>query len=137
MRPAWSPRDLARAKNMNGDSAVPPGGAKPPHALLPPGPDRLLLPAGTRPPSESRGKRRWLWILLPLVLIGAGAFAYKAAKTPSTPAAEKGKGKEGGRGGDGAPTPVIAARARKGNIGVYINGLGAVTPLNTVTVRSR
>jgi multidrug efflux system membrane fusion protein len=32
---------------------------------------------------------------------------------------------------------VVAAKARSGNIGVFITGLGTVTPLNTVTVRSR
>jgi multidrug efflux system membrane fusion protein len=33
--------------------------------------------------------------------------------------------------------PVVAAKARKGDIGVYITGLGAVTPIYTVTVTSR
>jgi multidrug efflux system membrane fusion protein len=33
--------------------------------------------------------------------------------------------------------PVVAAKSRKGNIGVYYSGLGAVTPLATVTVRTR
>jgi len=35
------------------------------------------------------------------------------------------------------PIPVVAAKSRKGNIGVYYSGLGAVTPLATVTVRAR
>jgi len=33
--------------------------------------------------------------------------------------------------------PVVAAQTRKGDIGVYITGLGAVTPIYTVTVKSR
>jgi len=44
-----------------------------------------------------------------------------------------------GKKGDGSPQaiPVVATRARRGNIGIYFTGLGAVTPLNTVTVRTR
>jgi multidrug efflux system membrane fusion protein len=44
-------------------------------------------------------------------------------------------GKAGGRGP--MATPVVAAKARKGDIGVYFTGLGAVTPIYTVTVKSR
>ncbi len=32
---------------------------------------------------------------------------------------------------------MVAARAKKGNIGVYYSGLGAVTPVYTVTLKSR
>ena len=33
--------------------------------------------------------------------------------------------------------PVVAAKAKKGDIGVYITGLGTVTPIHTVAVNSR
>jgi multidrug efflux system membrane fusion protein len=35
------------------------------------------------------------------------------------------------------PIPVLAVPAHKGDINVFVTGLGSVTPLNTVTVRSR
>ena len=35
------------------------------------------------------------------------------------------------------PIPVIVAHARRGDIGVYITGLGSVTPIYTVTVKTR
>jgi multidrug efflux system membrane fusion protein len=45
--------------------------------------------------------------------------------------------KKGGKGGENATTPVIGARASKGTIGVYFNGLGSVTPIATVAIKSR
>jgi multidrug efflux system membrane fusion protein len=103
--------------------------------------------SSVQPPRRSR--RVLLWIAIPfLLLIAIGVYVYRnstasAARDPGRDGSAKSdksdKSKAGGRGGrgEGGPTPVIAARARKGDIGVYFDGLGTVTPIYTVTVRSR
>jgi multidrug efflux system membrane fusion protein len=42
-----------------------------------------------------------------------------------------------GRGGFAGPIPVVVAPAVRGEVDVVVNGLGTVTPVRTVTVRSR
>ncbi|HZQ74858.1 MAG TPA: MdtA/MuxA family multidrug efflux RND transporter periplasmic adaptor subunit [Burkholderiales bacterium] len=56
--------------------------------------------------------------------------------TASAQTSSKGKGKKGGF-DPNRPQPVIAEPARKGDINLYLSGLGTVVPLKTVTVRSR
>jgi multidrug efflux system membrane fusion protein len=45
-------------------------------------------------------------------------------------------GKKGGRGGGGT-APVVATRAHRGNISVYLDNLGSVTPIYTTIMQSR
>jgi multidrug efflux system membrane fusion protein len=47
------------------------------------------------------------------------------------------KGGRGRRGAGGGASQVVAVPATKGNIKVFVTGLGAVTPIYTVTVNSR
>ena len=77
-------------------------------------------------------RARWLWVAA-LVLLAAGSFIFmrrRAGDSATTQTA---------RAGARASTaiPVVAARARSGNINLYFTGLGAVTPIYTVTVKSR
>lgn len=75
-------------------------------------------------------RKWWIWLLL-FSLVAGGAYLYftfegkKASRTAKQAAASATRS-----------VPVAAAQARKGDIGVYLTGLGSVTPLNTVTVKS-
>jgi multidrug efflux system membrane fusion protein len=113
----------------------------------------------TEPVDQQRPRRRWwLWLLV-LCLIGGAVYglvprlgqgeqpegwmprisqlvgaAYEllpgrgqAPSQPITPAAPPAS-----RG-----VPVVATAAKQGNLGIYLTGLGSVTPSNMVTVRAR
>src|SRR5579862_7334027 len=97
-------------------------------APTPPAPNQSPAPAKTKPSRWGCGLS-----LVVLLLLGVGAYFLwpKIATKPSTGTPSKG----GGAGS--APLPVVAAKARRGDIGVYYTGLGAVTPLATVTVTTR
>ncbi len=85
--------------------------------------------------------RAWIWLVVAALAIG-GFWYYRSShsKDPQNSAAAPAGGPatgKGGRGGANFTVPVVVATATKGDLAVYLNGLGTVTPLNTVTVRSR
>lgn len=73
--------------------------------------------------------------LLPLAILACLAAALTLAGTVWGMGSAKPE-KRGGRSGP-PPVPVLARAAITGNFPVYFQGLGTVTPQNTVTVRSR
>jgi len=75
----------------------------------------------------------WIWLLILLGAAGGGYYMW--SKKPAEQAGAPSAAAKGGR--RGGMTPVLTAKARKGDIGVFLNGLGAVTPIYTVTVKSR
>jgi multidrug efflux system membrane fusion protein len=79
----------------------------------------------------------WLSWLIVLALLGVGGWYYKknfmdAPASANTPGKKGGKGK----GGSGA-VPVVLASVSRGDMPVYLRGLGSVLAFNTVTVHSR
>ena len=103
-------------------TGTPPAKPKPPE----PKPDQGAKPA----------RARWLWLAVLAALAGGVWYFWPQLKSklgsPATPSSAA-RGKKGGP----AVIPVVAAKARKGDISVYITGLGSVIPVNTVTVKSR
>jgi membrane fusion protein, multidrug efflux system len=95
----------------------------------------LIASPATRSPEKRSSNARWLWLLV-LAILGAGAWYLWPKGGSPTATSTKSTGKGGKKGGSGA-VPVVAAKARKGDISVYITGLGSVVPINTVTVKSR
>ena len=75
-------------------------------------------------------------VLLLFVLAAAAGFEYWHRSGGATASATSGT-KTARKGGGGDTIPVVAARARRGNIGVYDPGLGNVTPIYTDTIKSR
>ncbi|HVS26411.1 MAG TPA: MdtA/MuxA family multidrug efflux RND transporter periplasmic adaptor subunit [Burkholderiales bacterium] len=79
------------------------------------------------------GVPRRLWIgLLLMCLLAAAAYPLLTKLGDTQTSASK-------RGSDlpAKSQPVVVAAAQTGDIDVYLTGLGSVTPLNTVTVKSR
>jgi len=83
------------------------------------------------PVSEWRRRSRlrpFLWLLLVLVIVGAGVWYFPRSETQQ---------KNAGRPQAGAPIPVGVASVAKGDMPVILSQLGTVTPLATVTLKTQ
>jgi membrane fusion protein, multidrug efflux system len=87
------------------------------------------------PPSQQHKRRHWaIGATVLLMVLGA---TFLLSQRSQKAGSEGGKsGSRRGRGAGGA-VPVSVAPVERGNMGVYINALGTVTPVYTVTVTSR
>ncbi len=98
-----------------------------------------VAPPGKTKPSGPETKRKrnntWIWLLF-FAALGVAGYRYYpevsqgASKGDKT--AEKAAPKRGGQ-----VVPVVAAPARRGDLPIYLTGLGSVAAYNTVAIRSR
>ncbi|MGA3084316.1 MAG: MdtA/MuxA family multidrug efflux RND transporter periplasmic adaptor subunit [Thermodesulfobacteriota bacterium] len=76
--------------------------------------------------------RYWWIILVVIVLAGAVTFTYWGKSKNKQPGIAKKEISPLAR-----AIPVMAVTAKEGDMKVFLNGLGSVTPINTVTIKSR
>jgi multidrug efflux system membrane fusion protein len=94
------------------------------------GPDHQL-PAPPPPSSRSKSVRIVVWIVL-LLIFAVGFFLVLRRHDDSTKSAGSSR-----RGAGGGPVAVTTATAQKGNIGVYLDAIGTVTPVYTASITSQ
>jgi multidrug efflux system membrane fusion protein len=88
------------------------------------------------PVAAASRRPRWPWAVALIVLGVAGYFAWRYFAPAPEPAATAAAGRPGGPGGP-QRTPVVAVAAQAADVDLVLTALGTVTPLRTVTVRSR
>ncbi len=89
-------------------------------------------------PAKSRGSRSWIWFLLIVLIAAAGYFFYPQLYQQIRAGQQKNEKAEKALAKRAAPAvPVVATAARRGELPIYLTGLGSVTAYNMVTIRSR
>lgn len=91
------------------------------------GPDHQL-PAPGKAPKRSLGVRIFVWAAILLIFAGAFVWILRHKETTDSSAARRGAG---------GTVAVTAAKATKGDIGVYLDAIGTVTPIFTSTITSQ
>ena len=88
-------------------------------------------PASAQPTPRTRSRHWAVWAAV-LCLLAGGGYMLSQGQSAKTASGKKGKG-----GKNAGATPVAVTKVITGNLGVYIEALGTVTPVYTVTVASR
>ncbi len=90
------------------------------------------VPAGL--PPKKKKHTGWAWLVVALAIGALAYYMHVSAPAPGT----TGSGKKGGKGkGAMRDVPVAVAKAHRGSVPIYLDGLGTVSAYYTVLVRSR
>jgi membrane fusion protein, multidrug efflux system len=79
---------------------------------------------------EQSSGHAWIWLIIAVLLLGGIWYVYRQHEAAQAAAKAKANART-------FSVPITTATAKSGPIGVYINALGTVTPVYTVTVTSR
>ena len=85
-------------------------------------------PAPEEPAKKPR--RRWLWIVLIILLLLIAFFVFREHRAKEAEEKQKAAIKPQG-------AAITVGQSKTGDINIYVNALGTVTPVNTVTVYSQ
>jgi len=103
----------------------------PPDASSTAPPPKPALQTGMRPDDDTKKKSHWwIWALLIAILVIGGLYYYRQKQAADAAAAAKAAATQ-------RAVPVVTAKALKGSMGDYVEALGTVTPVYTVSVTSR
>ena len=120
-----------KLQEMNQPQRTEPHPYATPTAKSIPGPSVPSHPTLDHESPPAHGSRWWVWLILVVVIGGGGYFLLTRIRDASSQAANA-----SGRGGPKS-FPVVAGVARRGDMPVYLTGLGTVTAFQTVTIHSR
>ena len=100
---------------------------KPPDSPIPP--EHQLSAPQQDVPRRRKGRHLWIWAL---ILLGFALVFFLVLRHKDNAAAQQGG--PGGRRGSGGPVTLTTTTAQKGDIGVYLEAIGTVTPVYTTTL---
>jgi multidrug efflux system membrane fusion protein len=93
-------------------------------------PERKDIDQAAPPPAPRKRRRLWGWLVTLLILGGLGYIGWTSFQ-------QKQQSAGAGRTRPNPTVPVLAATPRVEDVPVYLDGVGAVRALNTVTVRAQ